>query len=283
MGPALQPRYKSRWISLVKVDTCSLHFRQVQTNPKSTFLDFGSSSFFFLRPQLLSSFTTDIGSQELFRNLKSAPCQLSSQLCSTKSDDNSSAQNTFSSASTQQLASETVLTIKTGSSVVWDRLVVHLASPRPDIPNRLFFSDAELQFGNVNVKDILANVSEAVREDPAFKPYEELHRSLRDRIPPQKNFNHWTLDKSVIVLSCIKYGLLTHFEISDLNSCLFTVKPTDNFPKQNGMCPLTQTHSSSGTRYYDGHLHLTTVNLTTLEEYKQTTSNTGLTEEQATC
>lgn len=137
----------------------------------------------------------DVGRQELFENLKYAPCQLSSHLCSTSLDEESIQMSTFHPSSIHQLASETVLTIKTGSSVVWDRLVVHLASPRPDIPNRLFFSDAELHFGNVTVKDILANVSEAVREDAAFKPYEELHRSLRDRIPPQKNFNHWTLDK----------------------------------------------------------------------------------------
>lgn len=93
------------------------------------------------------------------------------------------------------LANKTVLTIKTGTSQLWDTVPVHIAVPRPDIPNRIFFSDAEVHFGDVHVIDVLANVSQTIQEDDKFKAYHDIHQSLNERIPMEKGFSHWELDK----------------------------------------------------------------------------------------
>lgn len=79
------------------------------------------------------------------------------------------------------LASDDVLLIlKTGSTVLWRRLPIHLAttlSPDRVKPNgTVIYSDAETRVGDHNVIDILAQLPKSVKESSAF----ELYHAIRD-------------------------------------------------------------------------------------------------------
>ncbi|KAH8751288.1 hypothetical protein F5883DRAFT_608510 [Diaporthe sp. PMI_573] len=75
---------------------------------------------------------------------------------------------------------DVLLILKTGSTVLWRRLPIHLATTLT--PNRVkpngtaIYSDAEATIGNHNVIDILAQLPKSVKDSPAF----ELYHVIRD-------------------------------------------------------------------------------------------------------
>lgn len=87
-----------------------------------------------------------------------------------------------------------VLSIKTGYTVAYDRLPIHLAENRRDIPNRLFYADASFQIGDAQIYDVLATASERMRNQTAFQPYLRLHESLRLGQEPSSE-GMWSIDR----------------------------------------------------------------------------------------
>lgn len=102
---------------------------------------------------------------------------------------------TASGISLKLLAQRTVLARKTGYSVVFQRLPMHMIENRPDIPHQYIYSDSNVKLGNVDVIDILANVSDTVRAQRTFSGYARLQRAIRDRQPPEGGWGAWNVDK----------------------------------------------------------------------------------------
>lgn len=77
-------------------------------------------------------------------------------------------------------ADDVLLILKTGATVLWKRLPVHLtttlSSDRIPPDNTVIYSDNEVTIGNHTTVDILAGLPPAVRASPAFETY----RAARD-------------------------------------------------------------------------------------------------------
>lgn len=102
---------------------------------------------------------------------------------------------TNTAAALHPLAESVVLNLKTGHSVAYSRLPYHLLDPRPEIPNRNFYSDAPLSIAGIEVKDILANISLEMQNSKEFRTYGKLHKALRDGLPVPAEYSGWELDK----------------------------------------------------------------------------------------
>ncbi|CAO1627272.1 unnamed protein product [Parajaminaea phylloscopi] len=81
---------------------------------------------------------------------------------------------------------DVVLTFRTGSTVLFQRLPIHLVQtlaphengePWEYTPNKLYYSDADVRIGDVEILNVLANVSDAVRQLPDFT---ETYRRIQD-------------------------------------------------------------------------------------------------------
>lgn len=107
----------------------------------------------------------------------------------------SSYSSIMSSSALKAITQRSVLARKTGYSVVFERLPMHLLEPRPDIPHIHVYSDAPLKLGEVQVVDVLANVTDDIRHQEAFSGYSRLHRAIRDRVPPEHGWGMWNVDK----------------------------------------------------------------------------------------
>ncbi|KAK0544124.1 hypothetical protein OC846_006175 [Tilletia horrida] len=93
------------------------------------------------------------------------------------------------------LAKDSVLMIKTGHSVIYDRVPMHLVWPRPDIPKRFVYSDVALEIGNHQVIDALANASSYVKGKGEYKEYLRLNNLFRNHAPISSSHDGWMLDK----------------------------------------------------------------------------------------
>lgn len=109
--------------------------------------------------------------------------------------------------------SKSVVVLKTGASVLFDRLPVQLLHAQQSIdsqihltgqattyhgPSFLIYSDSDMQMGPFSVHDAFANVSSFVRNDPDFSQrYTQLHALLASEDDLRaKGFNEgWNLDK----------------------------------------------------------------------------------------
>lgn len=90
----------------------------------------------------------------------------------------------LSPANTARPEDRIVLAIKSGSSVIMDRLPVHLINyekSKDIIPNLLLYSDSHIRIGNYEVVDILANVSEKIQGHKDFQHYKKLHSIIVSR------------------------------------------------------------------------------------------------------
>ncbi|KAL9936975.1 hypothetical protein V8E36_004210 [Tilletia maclaganii] len=93
------------------------------------------------------------------------------------------------------LSNESVLMIKTGHSVIYDRVPSHLVWPRPDIPNRYVYSDVALEIGEHQIIDALANASALVKAKSEYKEYLRLNNLFRNHAPISPAHDGWMLDK----------------------------------------------------------------------------------------
>ncbi|CBQ72767.1 conserved hypothetical protein [Sporisorium reilianum SRZ2] len=107
---------------------------------------------------------------------------------------------------------QSMIVLKTGASVLFDRLPVQLLLAQSDIhpdihlsgthgydgPAFLVYSDAHVQLGPFDVRDAFANVSTYARNSPEFGPrYTALHKLLSDPASARaSSFTEgWNLDK----------------------------------------------------------------------------------------
>ncbi|UTT91275.1 hypothetical protein NDA17_001061 [Ustilago hordei] len=110
------------------------------------------------------------------------------------------------------IKSKSVIVLKTGASVLFDRLPIQLLQAQQVIhpqvhltgqlnysgPTYLIYSDADIQVGLFAVRDALTNVSSFVRNDKAFSTqYKQLHTLLSsgDDFKASSFRDGWTLDK----------------------------------------------------------------------------------------
>ncbi|KAJ1023558.1 hypothetical protein NDA16_003175 [Ustilago loliicola] len=111
-----------------------------------------------------------------------------------------------------KIKSNSVIVLKTGASVLFDRLPIQLLQAQRTIhpqihrtgqtsyngPTYLVYSDADMQIGPFAVRDALANVSSFVRNDKDFsEQYRQLHTLLStgDDLRAVAFRDGWTLDK----------------------------------------------------------------------------------------
>lgn len=111
-----------------------------------------------------------------------------------------------------KVKSKSVIVLKTGASVLFDRLPVQLLQAQSAIhpqvhltgqasyngPTYLVYSDADMQVGPFAVRDALANVSSFVRDDKDFsEQYKQLHTLLSsgEDLRAVAFKDGWTLDK----------------------------------------------------------------------------------------
>lgn len=115
-------------------------------------------------------------------------------------------------AGVKAVMDRSVIVLKTGSSVAYDRLPVQLLLAQqtlhPEVyrsgeagysgPQLLLYSDSDMQLGEFEVHNALANVSDYVRHQPEFaKQYAQLQKLLQDDdLAKVKEFQDgWNLDK----------------------------------------------------------------------------------------
>ncbi|KAK0545670.1 hypothetical protein OC845_004993 [Tilletia horrida] len=84
---------------------------------------------------------------------------------------------------------------KTGYSIVYDRMPVHLLEDRPDIPNRLVYSDVAMQLGPHSIIDAVRNVSHIGSPLPEFGEYRRLNQAYADGSPIEPTTSGWELDR----------------------------------------------------------------------------------------
>ncbi|CAD6916582.1 unnamed protein product [Tilletia controversa] len=104
------------------------------------------------------------------------------------------------------LAKDVVLMIKTGHSVIYDRVPMHLVWPRPDIPNRFVYSDVALEIGNHQVIDALANASAHVKSKDEYKEYIRLNTLFQNHAPIASTHDGWMLEEMIPVRSGITFA-----------------------------------------------------------------------------
>ncbi|KAL9936434.1 hypothetical protein V8E36_004502 [Tilletia maclaganii] len=69
--------------------------------------------------------------------------------------------------------------VKSSSARAPGRLSWHVLWPRPDLPKRIFYSDAQRRLGNTVVINALENTTSPIfRESDEFKEYERIHQNL---------------------------------------------------------------------------------------------------------
>ncbi|KAK9448570.1 uncharacterized protein V1518DRAFT_417578 [Limtongia smithiae] len=100
-----------------------------------------------------------------------------------------------------QGADDVFLMIKTGATVLWQRMPIQLVTTLPQVPNFALYSDAEDKISGIPVIDILANTSRELRMSDNFVTYRE-QRQVIDRhlnleiYDPRLNIDGgWSLDK----------------------------------------------------------------------------------------
>ncbi|KAK0545671.1 hypothetical protein OC846_004695 [Tilletia horrida] len=98
-------------------------------------------------------------------------------------------------ASIRAINNNTVLIYKTGHSVIYDRLPMQLIEPRPDIPNRLVYSDVKLQIGGHTVIDALENASVPEHWTEEHKEYRRLQCAKQDGLSVAPSKQGWKLDR----------------------------------------------------------------------------------------
>ncbi|ANB12080.1 hypothetical protein AWJ20_315 [Sugiyamaella lignohabitans] len=96
-------------------------------------------------------------------------------------------------------ADKIFLMIKTGASVLWDRLPVHLFTTLTRVPNFAIYSDAPGSVGGYEVIDVLANMTAKSRLRNEFKMYRD-QRTLHDThgnmpLTDVMGKDGWVLDK----------------------------------------------------------------------------------------
>lgn len=93
------------------------------------------------------------------------------------------------------------LMLKTGYTVQWDRVPMHLVTTLTKFPNFGIYSDAASSVAGYEVMDILADLPESVMADTQLELYKEQQRQRRDHIPPLRdgssplNGHAWVMDK----------------------------------------------------------------------------------------
>ncbi|KAK9457820.1 hypothetical protein V1511DRAFT_454942 [Dipodascopsis uninucleata] len=91
--------------------------------------------------------------------------------------------------------------IKTGATVLWQRLPIHLVTTLPHVPYFSIYSDAPDRVAGIEVIDILANVSQRLKKSDDFSIYRKQQSLLEQNSniePWQKEAKiegGWTLDK----------------------------------------------------------------------------------------
>ncbi|KAE8264152.1 hypothetical protein A4X09_0g7045 [Tilletia walkeri] len=90
--------------------------------------------------------------------------------------------------SIRPLASSMVHLIKSSSAQATERLSWQVLWARPDIPNRLLYSDADMRLGSHDVYDALANFtsSSTFNASDEFQEYQSIHKHLANGEPVRK-------------------------------------------------------------------------------------------------
>lgn len=119
------------------------------------------------------------------------------------------------------------LMIKTGASVLWKRLPVHLFTTLTRVPHFGLYSDAPASIGGYEVIDVLANVSAETKNSDAFEMY-RLQRELHDGYGvldlSEVNVNKgWDLDRFKNI------PMLVHAYKSSPNSDWFAFMDADSY------------------------------------------------------
>lgn len=93
------------------------------------------------------------------------------------------------------------LMLKTGYTVQWDRIPMHLVTTLTQFPNFGIYSDAASSVAGYEVIDILASLPESVMVDTQLGLYKEQQRKRRNHIPALRdgasplNGHAWVMDK----------------------------------------------------------------------------------------
>ncbi|KAE8249126.1 hypothetical protein A4X13_0g5326 [Tilletia indica] len=116
-----------------------------------------------------------------------------------------------------------VLMYKTGHSVIYDRIPIQFVEPRPDIPNRMIYSDVPLQIAGFPVIDALANLTDLLGDSPAFGEYNRLQKAHKNGENVAATTVGWDLDR-------FKFApLMTHAWKSFPNATWFVTIDGDSF------------------------------------------------------
>ncbi|KAK0534851.1 hypothetical protein OC835_002542 [Tilletia horrida] len=84
------------------------------------------------------------------------------------------------------LSQSAVQLIKSSSARASERLSWHVLWARPDIPQRLLYSDASMRLGDLDVYDALANItSPTFRSSDEYREYQSIHERLANGAPIQ--------------------------------------------------------------------------------------------------
>lgn len=96
-------------------------------------------------------------------------------------------------------AEKMFLMVKTGATVLWDRLPIHLVTTLTRVPNFALYADVASSVGGYEVIDVLENVTQLTKEHDQFKMYRQLHklRDIHGAINPSETTveGGWDLDK----------------------------------------------------------------------------------------
>ncbi|KAK6363725.1 hypothetical protein TWF730_001143 [Orbilia blumenaviensis] len=95
-------------------------------------------------------------------------------------------------------AGDSLLMLKTGAQVIWNRLPAHLTRlSQIDVPNQVIYSDVEETVHGHHVIDILANVSQKLKSHEQFKTYHEQQKAYKKGISLAEAHieGGWNLDK----------------------------------------------------------------------------------------
>ncbi|KAF3930447.1 hypothetical protein ABW20_dc0105767 [Dactylellina cionopaga] len=95
-------------------------------------------------------------------------------------------------------ADESLLMLKTGAQVLWQRLPIHMTRLEETYaPNQVIYSDMEETIQGHEVIDILANVSQKLSKHEQFKTYHKMHKLHKEGVSlsEAKIDGGWDLDK----------------------------------------------------------------------------------------
>ncbi|KAK9464332.1 hypothetical protein V1512DRAFT_272942 [Lipomyces arxii] len=77
-------------------------------------------------------------------------------------------------------AEDVVLMIKSGATVLWQRLPIHLATTLPQVPHFYIYSDAPDVIAGIPVIDILSHTSKKLRQSDDFRMYKQQEELLSE-------------------------------------------------------------------------------------------------------